>query len=115
MDQGLAARIIAAVVAIGAFTYGATQGDLINLGAGLGAAVVASVGIYIMPPVSTGFAKLRDHLLLSVPIAGLSVVSGAVILYTDASGIDVANLMALILGLLVPASILEQRLKASGG
>lgn len=111
MEQATIARLMAVVVAIAAFAVGASQGDLIEIGIACAAAVTASVGIYLMPPTDVGgdWTKLRDHLLLSVPLAALSVVSGAVTLYED-STFQLASWMALVLTLLVPASILEQRL-----
>lgn len=116
MENGMLARLLAIGATIVAFAYGATQNDLIGLGLAAGAAVTASVGIYLMPPTdagtgATGFAKLRDHLLLSLPLAGLSVATGAITLYAD-KAVQVAPWFALVLGLLVPASVLEQRLNA---
>ena len=110
MENGLAMRLLAAVVAIGAFAFGASQGDQIALGFAAAAAVAASVGIWLQPPSDLGnWQKLRDHLLLSLPLAGLSVVTGAIALYPD-NAFQFAPWMGLVLALLVPASILEQRL-----
>ena len=111
MDQGLAARIIAAVVVIASFAIGASQGNLIEMGVGVGAAIIASVGFWFMPPTDNDITKLRDHLLLSVPIALLAVVSGSVNLVVDGV-FQLPPFMALILALFVPASMLEAKLGA---
>jgi len=103
-------RLLAVVVTIGAFVVGASQGELMALGFAAAAAIAASVGIWLQPPSDLGdWQKLRDHLLLSLPLAGLSVVTGAIALYPD-NAFQFAPWMGLVLALLVPASILEQRL-----
>jgi hypothetical protein len=112
MEKSLAMRILAVLLVIVAFLYSATQGQLIEIGLALGAALTASVGIWLMPPTDSDVNKLRDHLLLSTPLAALSVVTGAVVLYTDGV-VNFASWMALVLALLVPASVLEQRLMAT--
>jgi len=116
MEQGTVARILAVVVLIAMFAIGASQGDLIELGIAFGAGIAASVGIWLMPPSDWRGdpTKLRDHLLLSLPLAGLAVVSGAVTLY-DGTTFNLPAWMALIVTLLVPASVLEQRLMDERG
>jgi hypothetical protein len=111
MEDALKMRLLAVVVTIGAFVVGATQGELIALGCAIGAALTASLGMWFMPPTDMGtdYSKLRDHILLSVPLACLAVVSGAVALYADGA-FAFAPWLALVLALLVPASVLEQRL-----
>lgn len=103
-------RLFAVLLIIVAFAYGATQGELIELGLAFGAALTASVGIWLMPPTDNDVNKLRDHLLLSAPLACLSIVTGAVVIYTTEAGFNLGTFMALVLALLVPASVLEQRL-----
>ena len=109
MEQGTMARLLAVAVAIIAFVVGATQGDLWNLGLAFAVAVTASVGIWLQPVSDFGnWEKLRDHLLLSVPLAGLSVVGGLV-LYADGV-VEFASIFGLFIALFVSASTLEAKL-----
>ena len=103
------ARLLAVVVAIIVYATIASQRELWNLGIAFAVAVTASMGIWFQPPTDLGnWAKLRDHLLLSVPLAGLSVVGGLV-LYADGA-LQFTAIFGLFIGLLTTASILEQRL-----
>jgi len=108
MEQAKLARLLAVVVAIIVYATAASQGELWNLGIAFAVAIVASIGIWLQPPTDLGnWAKLRDHLLLSVPLAGLSVVGG-LILFDGA--LQFATIFGLFIGLFTTASILEQRL-----
>jgi hypothetical protein len=109
MEQAKLARLLAVVVATIVYATAASQGELWNLGIAFAVAVVASLGIWFQPPTDLGnWAKLRDHLLLSVPLAGLSVVGGLV-LFTDGS-LQFTAIFGLFIGLFTTASVLEQRL-----
>jgi len=109
MEDALKMRLLAVAVAIGAFVVGATQGELWNLGVAFGVAVAASVGIWLQPISDFGdWPKLRDHLLLSIPLAGLSVVGGLV-LYANGV-VEFAAIFGLFIALLTSASVLEHRL-----
>ena len=107
-------RLLAAIVTIAAFAYVAATGQLIDLAGGIAAGAVASVGFYMMPPATNDLKQLCDHLLLSLPLAGLAIASGAVSVYSDGV-FTLAAWMALVLTLLVPASVLEQKLNEKSG
>lgn len=111
MEKTTLAKLMALVVIIAVFAIGATQGELIELALAFGAATAASLiwwGFY--PPTDLGDRpKLKKHLLLSWPLAGIAVVSGAVVLY-DGATVDVPKWLALAFLLTVPAAELEKRL-----
>ena len=110
MKQGTIARIVSVVVMVAAAAVAATTDQLYEMGAAVVAGAIASIGIWMMPPTDMGdWTKLRDHLTLSVPLALLSVVTGVITLMPE-GGFDLAAFMALVLALLVPASVLEARL-----
>lgn len=109
MEQATIARLVAVVAAIIAFAVGASQGELWNLGIAFVVAIAASVGIWLQPVSDFGnWEKLRDHLLLSVPLAGLSVVGGLV-LYADGV-LRFEEIFGLFIGLFISASALERKL-----
>jgi hypothetical protein len=109
MEQATMAKLLAVAVAIVSFAIGASQGDLIELGIAFGAGVTASIGIWLQPKTDFGdWKKLTNHLFLSVPLAGLAFVSGGIDLYNE--GFLLWNWLGLVVLLLVPTSILEQRL-----
>lgn len=110
MEQTLKARILAAVITLAMFVIAATEDQLLNLEAGMGIAVVASVSIWLQPKTDFGnWRKLTDHLLLSLPIAGLAIVAGLVV-YSPETGFDMAKAVGIFVLVFVPANVLEQKL-----
>ena len=109
MEQGTMVRLVAAATAIIAFAFGATQGDLVNLGIASAVAVAASIGIWFQTPNDFGnWTKLRDHLLLSIPLACLSIVGGLVLYAMSVVHFDA--IFGLFIGLFTTASVLEAKL-----
>lgn len=108
MEKTTMTKLASVVVILLAFLVAATQEQLTNMVVAFGIAAIASVGIWMQPPTDLGnWKKLTDHLLLSLPIAGLAVVAGAVV-YSTATGLDLQNAVGLFVLVFVPANVLEQ-------
>lgn len=111
MEKTTMARLLSIVIILATFLIGASQDELLNFAVYLTAGGVASVGIWLQPKSDFGdWGKLTNHLMLSLPLAGLAAISGAVLLYVPGVGLDFFGCLGVVLFLLVPASILEQRL-----
>ena len=111
METATKARLVSVAILLATFLLGASQDELLNFAAYLSAGGVASLFIWLQPKTDFGnWRKLTDHLTLSLPIAGLAAVTGAVVLYSPESGFKVAEWLSMVVGLLVSASVLEQRL-----
>ncbi len=113
MEKATVAKLLSVVIILITFVIGATQDELWNFFVYLFAGGLASVFIWLQPKTDLGdWTKLVDHLVLSLPLAGLAAITGAVVLYTPSTGFDFAKWLATAFLLMVPASVLEQRLMA---
>ncbi len=105
------ARLMSVAILLVTFLLGASQDELVNFAVYLSAGGVASMFIWLQPKSDLGdWRKLTNHLTLSLPLAGLAAITGAIILWSPAGGLDLKGWLGTVLALLASASVLEQRL-----